>query len=62
MEGNWGKREFLMSKIGELGLDGDLTSVLHPPIWSYINSTLCINVFGAGRLSGGQCRGVQLST
>lgn len=51
-----------MSKIGELGLDGDLTSVLHPPIWSYINSTLCINVFGAGRLSGGQCRGVQLST
>ena len=51
-----------MSKIGELGLDGDLMSVLHPPIWSYINSTLPINVFGAGRLSGGECKGVQLST
>ena len=51
-----------MSKIGELGLDGDLTSVLHPLIWSFINSTLPINVFGAGRLSGGECRGVQLST
>lgn len=62
MEENWGEREFLMSKIGELGLDGDLTSVLHPLIWSFINSTLPINVFGAGRLSGGECRGVQLST
>lgn len=62
MEGKWGEREFLVSKIGELGLDGDLMSVLHPPIWSYINSTLPINVFGAGRLSGGECKGVQLST
>lgn len=62
MEENWGEREFLMSKIGELGLDGDLMSVLHPLIWSYINSTLPINVSGAGRLSGGECRGVQLST
>lgn len=62
MEGNWGEREFLMSEIGELGLDGNLMSVLHPPIWSYINSTLPISVFGAGRLSGGECRGVPLST
>lgn len=62
MEGNWGEREFLMSEIGELGLDGNLISVLHPPIWSYINSTLPVSVFGAGRLSGGECRGVQLST
>ena len=51
-----------MSEIGELGLDGNLMSVLHPPIWSYINSTLPVSVFGAGRLSGGECRGVQLST